>query len=291
MEVCSHGVLSVSEDLSSFLELGVDSPKSTCSVVADSSIDDLGNSLTEHLSVHDDQEFVSDSIISSVSIGEAKRDMNPKRHHSDTMTSGKCLSKSATFPSSAEIMPCSAASLGGKHEGKPKDGVADITSEILTQNENAKSVTPAYPRSISLPTPRKLVSALKGSREKQGAPPKKLTVKWAPDVYDPTPTAVSHVVTNKPLRHNKKNSKNKQKAGGKNSRGSKSKDKKQGRKHGGNSSSRGFKMMDYEEKVVEFDEAQPSVMDFNVGNPDQYCGSSFLKKSVASLHFSVAEAT
>ncbi|KAI3743389.1 hypothetical protein L1987_61097 [Smallanthus sonchifolius] len=87
--------------------------------------------------------------------------------------------------------------------------------------------------STSLPMNLKLVSAMKGSREKQRAgPPQKLTVKWAPEVYDPVPTSVSHAVTNKPQKQSKKNSKSKQKNGSKSSRGNKHKDK-SARKRGG----------------------------------------------------------
>nr|AFK42201.1 unknown [Lotus japonicus] len=38
---------------------------------------------------------------------------------------------------------------------------------------------------------------MKGTREKEGGSQKKLTVKWAPDVYDPVPTLVSHTVKSK----------------------------------------------------------------------------------------------
>ncbi|GKD19215.1 hypothetical protein Tco_1208373 [Tanacetum coccineum] len=74
----------------------------------------------------------------------------------------------------------------------------------------------------------KPVFSMKGSREKRGAAPAvKLTVKWAPYVYDPIPTSVSHVgINNRSSRHSKKNSRNKQKSGKKSSRGSKGKDKK-----------------------------------------------------------------
>jgi len=73
-------------------------------------------------------------------------------------------------------------------------------------------------------TPLKLVSAIKGRREKQGSLPRKLTVTWAPDVYDPIPTSVSHLPNpNKGQSHksgNNKNGNNKQKNNGKSSRGS-----------------------------------------------------------------------
>lgn len=132
----------------------------------------------------------------------------------------------------------------------------------------------------------KLVSAMKGSREKQGGSPRKLTVSWAPDVYDPIPNSLSHSVKSKQKKssrkdrdkdnnHNKKNGKKGQK--GSSSKGLGGKDKKQFRKSGGRSD-KCYKTMD-----------APEDTDFGVGSPD-YCGSSFLKNSGAKFHYSVAEA-
>lgn len=168
-------------------------------------------------------------------------------------------------------------------------------------------------------TPLKLVSAMKGSRAQLGAPPRNLTVTWAPDVYDPIPTAVSHVPNKKPQRYkndNKRNGKNKQKGGGKASR-SKGKEKKQSRKSGG-SSSKPFKFVDdnnigpwsgasqgsaldfgvspdpfYDSQLGESLSGGPhaSTLDFGVSSHDPFCGRSFMKNSVTSMHFPVTEAT
>lgn len=135
--------------------------------------------------------------------------------------------------------------------------------------------------------PLKLVSAMKGTREKQGMPPKRLSVTWAPEVYDPVPTSVSHLPSNKNLNYrsnSKKYGKYKQKSGSKSSRGSKSKDKKQVRKSGGGSTKLRPFFETYGDSIGE-----PHV-DFDVSTPDPFCGSSFLKQSV-SMHFPVAEAT
>ncbi|KAJ6407918.1 hypothetical protein OIU84_011262 [Salix udensis] len=125
---------------------------------------------------------------------------------------------------------------------------------------------------------------LPGSREKQGSP-RKLTVSWAPDVYDPIPNSLSHSVKSKPKKsrkdrdkdntHNKKNGKKGQK--GSSSKGLGGKDKRQFRKSGGRS-----------DKCYKTDASEGSD-DFGVGSPD-YCGSSFLKNSAAKFHYSVAEA-
>ncbi|GMH30101.1 hypothetical protein Nepgr_031944 [Nepenthes gracilis] len=72
-----------------------------------------------------------------------------------------------------------------------KSGVVKdtIPHSELHQNGN-------YSRSITFPPPRKLVSAMKGSHEKEGSHPRKLNVSWAPDVFDPPPTAASHTLKN-----------------------------------------------------------------------------------------------
>ncbi|KAG6386346.1 hypothetical protein SASPL_155244 [Salvia splendens] len=143
------------------------------------------------------------------------------------------------------------------------------------------------PDSTSSATLSKLASAMKGSREKQGIPPKKLSVTWAPDVYDPIPTSVSHVPSsrNQYIRsYSKKYGKNKQRGGGKSSRGTKGKDKdkKQARKNGGTTKVK---------SVASFSEPEAGIAGFNVISTDAFCGSSFLKESVQNLHFPVPEAT
>ncbi|KAI3809416.1 hypothetical protein L1987_25388 [Smallanthus sonchifolius] len=246
------------------------------------SVDELSADVTEFLNIQDAIEDDSTSSTSRKSCESQKKDLCDKFLPSKTMIQApeKCLIKHATFPSSGKTL-------------SSQDG---ITSGLSTHGDNIKSNDPSVIRSISLPTHRKPVSAMKGSREKRGAaPPVKLTVKWAPEVYDPIPTSVSHVVTNRSSsKHSKKNSKNKQKHGSKSSRGSKSKDKKQVRKRGGNSSSGSSYKLEHEEQLVDFLEPEPQSggIDFHVGNPDRLCGSSFMKRYGTDLHLSsVAEAT
>lgn len=122
--------------------------------------------------------------------------------------------------------------------------------------------------------------------------PKNLSVTWAPDVYDPVPTSVSHVPSNKNQSYrsnSKKYGKSKQKSSSKSSsRSSKGKDKKQVRRS--SSGSTRLKPF-YEAYGASFGESQVETVDFDVGTPDPFCGSSFLKQSVRNMHFSVAEAT
>ncbi|KAD5961759.1 hypothetical protein E3N88_13232 [Mikania micrantha] len=258
--------------------------KAAHGVLKDCSVDELSMNVTKFVNIHDDIEYDSKSSTSHKTCEFQKKNSCGKFFPSKTTIQApeKCLVKHATFPSSGKTFSL-------------QDG---ITSELSTHGDNIKSNDPSGFRSISMPTSLKPVSAMKGSREKHGVvPPVKLTVKWAPEVYDPIPTSVSHVVTNNRsyAKHSKKNSKNKQKNGSKSSRGSKSKDKKQVvRKRGGNSSSGiGYKL-EHEELLVDFLEHEPQSggIDFHVGNPDRLCGGSFMKRYGSSLHLSsVAEAT
>ncbi|XWS55697.1 hypothetical protein CRYUN_Cryun09bG0023200 [Craigia yunnanensis] len=188
----------------------------------------------------------------------------------------KFLGKCASFPSA--VSP-----------SKDDDEIETALSQIFFEG----SMQSPYYCSISLSTPLKLVSALKGSREKQGLTPKKLTVTWAPDVYDPPPpTLVLHTVRVKKQQKSKKNN-DKKKNGKKGHKGNNSsrgsgggKDCKQFRR-GCGSSDRCYKRLEVQDRVVN---AAGDLDGFNVSSPDPYCGSSFLKKSPTRMHYSVTEA-
>lgn len=191
--------------------------------------------------------------------------------------SGKQLSKSATF-SSTDFSP----QLMDGETGTPSVDVLE---------------TGCHSRSVSLPTPRKLISALKGSREKQEACPKTLSVSWAPDVYDPPPTSLSHSPKkkNKQQDKNKKHGKGKQK--GKNVRngGSSPKDKKHHRKTGGRSE-RCMNIYSNNESILSsnYYKSTTDLFDFDeeeVDSPDSNCGSRFLRKERGRLRVAYAEAT
>ncbi|KAK9078595.1 hypothetical protein SSX86_002656 [Deinandra increscens subsp. villosa] len=284
MDICSQAGSSATDKINENNHgLCMDTFESTHGVVKSPSVDELSVDVSKFLDIHDDLEYSSTSSTSHKSCEFQEKDLCDKFLPSETTirASEKCLGKHPTFPSSGKTL-------------SPQDG---ITNELSTHGHNIKPNDLSGFRSISLPTRLKPVSAMKGSREKRGAaPPVKLTVKWAPEVYDPIPTSVSHVVTNNrsSSKHNKKNSKNKQKHGSKSSRGSKSKDKKQVRKSGGNSSSGTSYKLEHEQQLVDFlgHEAQSGSIDFHVGNPDRLCGGSFIKRYGAGLHLSsVAEAT
>lgn len=267
-------------------------------IIEGESLEDLGNDLAELLHIEDGRKLGLKSTL-PLSSGEKENTTLEKeveceeRHQTEStfLTSDKFLSEDAT-------LTCNGGR-GGKasltvvvdgdekvEDEKEKDYFAPV---VLNQN-GCEYVKLAHPGPLSWPAPSKLLSALKGSREKQGMPREKLNVTWAPDVYDPppSPSTTAVFIKPRPKSESKKNGKNKRK--GKSSKGISSKDKKPVRKHGG-SSNRFYHSLDYYDKVVEFNEPFAKLGDFDDGSPDSYCGSSFLKKSVTELHLSIAEAT
>ncbi|XP_028109700.1 uncharacterized protein LOC114308334 [Camellia sinensis] len=266
----------------------------TCYVLEDVSLSELGNSLTEFLHIQDDKKLASSSNLvqpadktDNFNVEKEDKCKDLDQTEPTTVTSEKFFPKCATFA-------CSGKKASLAVSANVED---DINAAVLEKNGH-ESVNPACPQSISLPTPSKLVTAIKGSREKQGmTPPEKLTVRWAPDVYDPPPSisisTSGKIKKPRPKSESKryydyKNGKNKQK--GKPSKGSSSKDKKHVRKHSG-SSNKYYQMLDNDDRVVDYNEPCGESGGFGVGSPNSYCGSSFLKKSVRELHFSIAEAT
>lgn len=108
----------------------------------------------------------------------------------------------------------------------------------------------------------------------------KLTVKWAPDVYDPVPTLLSYSVKSKKQQKSriKKSEKKYGKKGQKvnySKRGS-SKDKQYRNKW----------LRSHEEVF----EASTELDDVNVANHDSYCGTSYLKSSITKVHCPIGEA-
>ncbi|XP_074276054.1 uncharacterized protein LOC141599829 [Silene latifolia] len=177
-----------------------------------------------------------------------------------TGVANKCLQKSATFP----------VSVGSGIEQE-------------SQLEECKD----FSRSLSMPPVRKLVSAIKGGREKEGAQQKKLSVSWSPDVYDPPPTSVSHFPKKDQQSHRKTHKKHgKRKQKGKNTRGGGSglKEKKHHRKVGGKSD-RCLDSCANTEHVLNYDSSL-ELVDFNdpgVSRPDPGFGSKFLGQASGTI--------
>ncbi|KAG0516587.1 hypothetical protein BDA96_09G016100 [Sorghum bicolor] len=190
----------------------------------------------------------------------------------------KGLQKCATFP------PTSG-------QAKQEDGSCCYADDGLT-------AAPAYERSVSLPQPTlKLIPAMKGGREKNGiaSPTENRHVKWAPDVYDPPVTSVCHSVTNSYQRRSKhrKKEKNKQK------KKQKGKSKKNQQSSTQNPSApqvsdlglKGVSTTGGQSSVDDLSKHEAGIMDYSMGSQEAKCGSSFLRESVAKMHFSIAEAS
>ncbi|WMV44386.1 hypothetical protein MTR67_037771 [Solanum verrucosum] len=289
MAVCSANYKFDSESISCFCESSKETLGCASGIPGGPFASDLAHRFTESLNIKDGEDLIYKEDSNTLEEDGSEEDLDANDTDTGSTDSKKCLIKSSEFPCSALSTP-PAELVHGKEE----------------QEADAKSTDLPYSRSISSPTALTLVSAIKGSREKQGKAPKKLSVKWAPDVYDPIPTAVSHV-PNKVQRHrsdHRKNGKNKQKSNGKSSRGSKGKDKKQGRKHGGSTRRSYYPLEDndimtcssfhsLEDNITAHSSGlQAGAMDYDIGSPpDSFCGSSFLKKSVTKLHFPVAKAS
>ncbi|CAN6340263.1 unnamed protein product [Urochloa humidicola] len=188
----------------------------------------------------------------------------------------KGLQKCATFP--------------------PSSGEAQQEDHSCCHADDGHTNAPAYERSVSLPPTLKLISAMKGGREKNGmaSPTENRHVKWAPDVYDPPVTSVCHSVNSSYQRRSKprKKEKNKQKK--------KQKQKGKSKKNHQNSiqSSSVMQVPDHGLETISTTDCQSSVddneamiMDYSMSNQEAKCGSSFLRESVAKMHFSIAEAS
>ncbi|XP_030542508.1 uncharacterized protein LOC115749712 isoform X2 [Rhodamnia argentea] len=248
------------------------------SIVCENLISELGDTLGNVLHVEDSEAVVGTSkaeISRGVSVLKAKYE--------------KCLVKCATFPLPREKL--SPHLLSDESADEPESALRELFSEEHINN--------VYSRSISFPTSSELVSAMKGTREKLGASPGKLTVRWAPDVYDPPPTSVSHFlsrgtkqqkVPKKDKRNGKRGQKGKDFSRGTSGKDSSKRDKK--KKHSrrpSGSSDRCFNKLDDNNCRLGIPD---DMRQFDIGNPvpDSSCGSSFFKHSLTQVHYSAAEA-
>ncbi|PIN11202.1 hypothetical protein CDL12_16203 [Handroanthus impetiginosus] len=291
MEVCIPSNMPACQDLRNDAGSSMDPSNSTTYSPRDLSMNDLKTCLTELLI---DEDQISTRGV-NLSPGKnnngnvVKEDdfKNSDKRKTRSAASGKCFSKCVSCSALCD-RKSSIDGLSSEEKGQEND----ITSEAYEENGCTKSVDQCYSQFISRPIPLQPVSAMKGSRKKLGIAPKKLSVTWAPDVYDPIPTSVSHVPSSKNQgyrNYGKKYGKKKQKGGGKSSRSNKGKDKKQTRKNSG-STTKIKPLHDDDSLEVGSCEHQVEINDFNIVNPDPFCGSSFLKKSVTNLHFPVTEA-
>jgi hypothetical protein len=231
-----------------------------------SEVDDLVRNLTDGLHIDNADESDVDGI-SSVTACE----------QSDPVSDHRRLCKSAAFQCHHNT------SLSTKLSDEEDDQKFETASRQVLSEE---SVKPACSRTVFLPTPRK--SAMKGSRERQGITPSKMNVKWAPEVYDPVPTLVSHTVRSGKQKKQHKSDNYKKKNGKKGQRNnlakaSSSGGRKKHRKSSG-SSTKCYEPLSVCNRLVD----QFDVLDSF--ETDSTCGTSFLKESANQLHYAIAQA-
>ncbi|XP_072977647.1 uncharacterized protein [Typha angustifolia] len=195
----------------------------------------------------------------------------------------KDLKKCATFPCSAEV-----------HEDISSSDGHDSLPSIDIYDSNAVG-NPAFERSMSFPTSMKLVSAMKGGRAQNGIPPTvKLHVKWAPEVYDPPTTTMSHTVKKYHQQRPKSKKKNhKQKHKSKSSRGGNE------RRHMNQSCIDNAtlppdtRLQAAGDKILldGYGKSNAEMLEYGIGSQESKCGSSFMREALGNMHFSTAEAS
>lgn len=111
------------------------------------------------------------------------------------------IDQDKTLPATSEnklgvhdVLPCSSSMLCCDAPVSNNDENYEISHNASDGKSSMDFGKPSSTTIVSLPTSLKLVSAMKGSREKQGLHTGKLSVNWAPDVYEPPHTSQSHTV-------------------------------------------------------------------------------------------------
>ncbi|XP_031487742.1 uncharacterized protein LOC116255837 isoform X1 [Nymphaea colorata] len=216
----------------------------------------------------------------------------PDANSESYRTPQKELMKSATFPSSR------------------KSNAVDTVGEDKAHDQCLqKSDVPVCLRSNSLPSSIKLVSAMKGGRERHGILQEwKPRVTWAPDVVDPPVTSVSHTVRSHPRPRSKKEKKHKH-GKGRSSHGS-SNGRKQHSKRSTAASvnnlhprpeasplsppcdgmlADSFSEIEGGVSYVDRMSTGQSLLEFAVASHDK-CGSSFLRQAIGSVRLPFGEA-
>ncbi|CAL0321348.1 unnamed protein product [Lupinus luteus] len=195
----------------------------------------------------------------------------------ETKLNMKCLKKCSTFPYPDIMLPPSSSD---EKDDKCKSLADSLSDQSPCQSSSC---------SVSLLSPSVLISAMKGSRAKQGVSQMELTVKWDPGVYDPAPTLLSHTVKGKKQHKSRHKSEKKHiKKGHKAypSKGSSGKDKKHYHNRKSGEPSDMWWLDSHHDTVIG---ASTEIDDVNVVTHDSHCGTSFLKKSIEKVHYPIGE--
>ncbi|KAK9279113.1 hypothetical protein L1049_012788 [Liquidambar formosana] len=190
MDISIQYADSISEDIShppDWEQLSI-SYRQCTSAIGDNLVAELGSALTEVLRSEDVQVLLSTSNAPSngcdiCCLKEDKACEQSKVYQAKSLiaTSKKSLGEYENFPCSSNMTACNTL----------ENGEDEISGTSFHRQSCSESGSPACDN-----TTLKLISAMKGGREKQGLRLEKVTVTWAPDVYDPPATSLSHTVKN-----------------------------------------------------------------------------------------------
>lgn len=145
MEICPNSDNSASEGVKNFHQLAAELSQLTFGSTRELSASDLGNKLFESLNLRDDQKFSSGIMEVCDKNGLGKEDSHAGPFLLANLVSEKSLSKSASFPCSANVsLP--AASVGKGIDEKTGGG-QDKLSSVKGCNDDSS----LYLRSQSLP--------------------------------------------------------------------------------------------------------------------------------------------
>lgn len=241
-------------------------------------VQELGNNFQGMLHICDSSQQLSGS---NASLDDDKMDGSIKIRMLQEMNNSvsldakveKSLNKFLTFPCSKELWNCSA----------PMNCKKGLLSRLLDDPTSSKSENTAYERSLSLPPSSSLVSAMKGGREESGISLEmKLHVKWAPEVYDPPSSSMSHTVKShqqRPKARRKDQHKHKHK-------GKSSRSKHTNKTNGGNKASTYMRPREENDELL-LDGCYSS--EFTLPSQEAKCGSNFLRNSLTKVQLSIAE--
>ncbi|XP_039128575.1 uncharacterized protein LOC120264797 [Dioscorea cayenensis subsp. rotundata] len=242
-------------------------------------VQEIGNNFQGMLHICDSSQQLSGN---DASLDDDKMDMSIKIRMLQEMNNSvsldakveRSLNKFPTFPCPKELQNCSA----------PMNCRKGLLSRLLDGPTSSKSENPAYARSLSLPPSSSLVSAMKGGREENGiCLEMKLHVKWAPEVYDPPSTTMSHTVKShqhRPKARRKDQQKHKHK-------GKSSRNKHTNKTNGGNKASTSYTRPRGDNEELLFDGCYSS--EFTLPSQEAKCGSNFLGNSLTKVQLSTAE--
>ncbi|KAL6567353.1 hypothetical protein OROGR_001021 [Orobanche gracilis] len=190
----------------------------------DNSIDQLTTGLSSKLKINDENQT------NNIMVDEYYIE---KEEHSDAEEEEE--EEGENYFSEEELLALMgyAKSTPKREDPEKSESRSLLEESILTQLFNIKKEPPRH-EPLTTPTSElNLVSALKGSREKEGLPAKERRVSWDPDVYDPPPSLYNPLPASASIAGKHRQKAGSKKAGGTEDEGGGGKRKKRGGSKGG----------------------------------------------------------